>query len=187
MTSAACARSVATLRRRYHVLLALRWTPSGLFLTVFVLLMRERGLTLGEIGVATAAQGVVMLVLELPSGGLADALGRKPVLVLAGILGIASTGVLLAASSVALLAVAFAVQGVSRALDSGPLQSWFIDEALAIDPHADIERDLSRGDVVICAGLGAGALARQRPRPRRRSRSAWARSSRRSSCRSPCR
>ena len=29
----------------------------------------------------TAAQGIVMLFLELPSGGLADALGRKPVLI----------------------------------------------------------------------------------------------------------
>ena len=99
-----------------------------------------------------------MLVLELPSGGLADALGRKPVLVLAGALGIASTGVLLVRPNVALLALAFAVQGVSRALDSGPLQSWFVDEALDADPHADLERDLCRADVVICAAIGAGAL-----------------------------
>ena len=77
-------RRLRRLRRIYHLLLALRWIPTGLLVTVFVLLMTERGLSLAQIGVGTAAQGVTMLLLELPSGGLADSLGRKPVLVLAG-------------------------------------------------------------------------------------------------------
>lgn len=77
------ARGALSIQWRYHVLLALRFAPTGLTITVFVLLLRERGLTLAEIGIGTAAQGLVMLFLELPSGGLADALGRKPVLVLA--------------------------------------------------------------------------------------------------------
>ncbi len=147
-----------TLRRRYHILLALRWVPSGLFMTVFVLLMRSRGFTLAEIGLATATQGLVMLVLELPSGGLADALGRKPVLVVAGALSVLASVLLLAADGVGLLAVVFAIQGVSRALDSGPLQSWFVDAALAADPAVDLERELGRADVVLCGAIGAGAV-----------------------------
>ena len=63
------------LGRRYHLLLVLRFVPIGLAITVFVLLMQDRGLSLAQIGLATAAQGLVMLFLELPSGGLADALG----------------------------------------------------------------------------------------------------------------
>ena len=43
------------------------------------------GLSLAQIGLGTAAQGGVMLFLELPGGGLADALGRKPVLILASL------------------------------------------------------------------------------------------------------
>lgn len=147
-----------SIRRRYHLLLALRFVPTGLFITVFVLLMRDRGLTLAEIGVGTAAQGVVMLVLELPSGGLADALGRKPVLVVAGVVSLLAVGVLLVADTVLLLAMASALQGVHRALDSGPLQAWFIDASLDADPDAEIERDLAHADVVICASIGAGAL-----------------------------
>jgi MFS family permease len=149
---------IRALRRRYLLLLGLRWVPSGLFLTVFVLLMRSRGLSLAEIGVATATQGLVMLVLELPSGGLADALGRKPVLVMAGALAILASALLLVADGVGLLAVVFAIQGVSRALDSGPLQSWFVDAALAADPDTDLERELGRAGVVICGSIGAGAL-----------------------------
>jgi hypothetical protein len=33
---------------------------------------------LGDIGLILATQGFVVLALELPTGGLADALGRRP-------------------------------------------------------------------------------------------------------------
>ncbi len=86
------AHDIRSLTRRFQVLLVLRFVPIGLFVTVFVLLMQDRGLSLGDIGLATAAQGVVMLFLELPSGGLADALGRKPVLLLASVVWVAGDG-----------------------------------------------------------------------------------------------
>ncbi|MFL6204048.1 MAG: MFS transporter [Acidimicrobiales bacterium] len=147
------------LGRRYHLLLALRFVPIGLGITVLVLLMQDRGLSLAQIGVATAAQGLVMLFLELPSGGLADALGRKPVLVISVAVWMLATVIILVAQSVLLFFVAFALMGVFRALDSGPLQAWFIDASLAADPDADLERGLSHADIVICASIGAGALA----------------------------
>lgn len=147
-----------SIRRRFYLLLALRFVPTGLFVTVFVLLMRDRGLTLAEIGVGTAAQGVVMLFLELPSGGLADALGRKPVLLLASVFSISAMSLMLVADSVLLLAAVSALQGIFRALDSGPLEAWFIDASLATDPHVDIEGGLARQNVVICSSIGLGAL-----------------------------
>lgn len=147
-----------SLTRRYHVLLTLRFVPTGLMVTVFVLLLQDRGLSLAEIGLGTAAQGLVMLVLELPSGGLADALGRKPVTVVATLFSMAALAVLLVADTVVLLAAMAALQGVFRALDSGPLQSWFIDGLLAQDTGADLERSLGRSEAVICGSLGAGAL-----------------------------
>ena len=147
-----------SLRRRYHLLLALRWVPSGLFVTVFVLLMRDRGFSLAQIGIATAMQGLVMFVLELPSGGFADAVGRRAALLIAGSLALVATTLLLAADSLVVLAIVFAIQGVARALDSGPLQSWFVDASLELDPEVSIERDLSRADVVICAAIGGGAM-----------------------------
>jgi MFS family permease len=147
-----------SIRRRFYLLLALRFVPTGLTLPVFVLLMLDRGLSLAQIGLGVAAQGVVMLFLELPSGGLADALGRKPVLVLATLFSIVSMSVLLVADTVLLLAVVAGLQGVFRALDSGPLEAWFIDASLVVDPDVDIERGLSRQNVVICTSIGIGAL-----------------------------
>ena len=94
------AADLRSIRRRFYLLLSLRFVPTGLFVTVFVLLMLERGLSLAQIGLGTAAQGVVMLFLELPSGGLADALGRKPVLILATLFSIAAMSLLLVADTV---------------------------------------------------------------------------------------
>jgi predicted MFS family arabinose efflux permease len=120
--------------------------------------MLDRGLSLAQIGLGTAAQGIVMLFLELPSGGLADALGRKPVLVLASLFSIAAMSVLLVADTVLLLALVSALQGVFRALDSGPLESWFIDASRVADPSVDIEGGLARQNVVICTSIGIGAM-----------------------------
>jgi len=129
-----------------------------LFITVFVLLLRDRGLTLAEIGIGTAMQGVVMLFLELPSGGLADALGRKPVLIVANVVSMVAVGLLLVTDTVVLLGLYASLQGVFRALDSGPLEAWFIDASLVADPDVDIERGLARQNVVICSSIGLGAL-----------------------------
>ena len=150
--------SAASVRRRYLLLHGLRWFPVGLMVPVLVLLPLGRGLTLAEIGVVAAMQGLVVLFLELPTGGLADALGRRPVLIAAQVIGIASIAVMTVAHSVALFAVVFLLQGVYRALDSGPLASWYVDASLAEDPKADIETGLSRGGVVIGLAIAGGAL-----------------------------
>ena len=147
-----------SVRRRFLVLLALRWLPSGLMVPVLVLLLLERGLTLAQLGLAFAAQGFVVLILELPTGGFADALGRRRVLLLASVFEVGAIAILIAADSVAVLALAFAFLGVYRALESGPLEAWYVDTAQALDPEADIERGLSLGGIVLGVALGAGSL-----------------------------
>jgi MFS family permease len=146
-------------RTRFLILEALRWFPTGLLLPVFALLPIERGLTLGQLGLAAAVQGAVVLALELPTGGLSDSLGRRPVLLAAGVLSLASLGLLFAAESFALFAAAFAVQGVYRALDSGPLQAWYVDASLAAEPDRDVTAGLSAGAAVTGFAIAAGALS----------------------------
>ena len=74
-------------RTRYLVLVGLRWLPTGLLIPIMVLLALSRGLSLTEIGIVFSLQGLVVLFLELPTGGLTDALGRRPVLILASLVG----------------------------------------------------------------------------------------------------
>ncbi|MEV1146403.1 MFS transporter, partial [Micromonospora sp. NPDC049799] len=150
--------TVHQVRRRYLVLHGLRWLPVGLVIPVTILLMQERGLSLTQIGLAAAAQGLLVLALELPTGGLADALGRRPVLVVAAVVNLASTGLLVVADTFALLVAVWALQGVYRALDSGPLEAWYVDATLAADPDAAYEKGLARGGTVLGLCIAAGAL-----------------------------
>jgi predicted MFS family arabinose efflux permease len=150
--------SAARARRRYLVLIALRWLPTGMLVPVLTLLPLERGLSLSELGLAVAVQGFVVLGLELPTGGLSDSLGRKPVLLAAGGLALVAGGLYFVADTFAMFMAAYAVQGVYRALDSGPLEAWYVDAALADDPDADISHGLSRGGAALGLSLAAGAL-----------------------------
>jgi len=152
------------VRRRFLALTAMRWAPVGLLVPVLVLLALDRGLTLTQVGLAASAQGLVVLLLELPTGGLADAMGRRPVLVVAGAVGIGSTALLLTAQDMTGFALAFVLQGVYRALDSGPLEAWYVDAVHAAEPDAaradrEVERGLSRAGAVLGLALAGGALA----------------------------
>jgi MFS family permease len=151
-----------TIRRRFLLLRALRFLPTGLLIPVTILLLTERGFSLGQIGLVMAAQGVLVLLLELPTGGLADALGRRPVLLAATVIELSSGILLIFAYSLPLLAIVWALQGVYRALESGPLDAWYVDAALAADPDADIEGGLSAGG----AAIGAAIPGRQSMRSR---------------------
>ncbi|MEU4558191.1 MFS transporter [Actinoplanes sp. NPDC023936] len=150
--------TVEQARFRYLFLLGLRWFPVGLTIPVLVLLPLERGLSIAQVGAVAAIQGFTVLVLELPTGGLSDALGRRPVLLIAGVVNLASLAIWSFADSVALFAVVYLLQGVYRALDSGPLEAWYVDHALAADPKADIEGGLSRSGVVLGLAIAGAAL-----------------------------
>ncbi|MEU8282822.1 MFS transporter [Micromonospora sp. NPDC048905] len=152
------ALTVRQVRFRYLTLYGLRWLPTGLIIPVMILLMQERGLSLPQIGLVFSAQGLLVLALELPTGGLADALGRRPVLVVAGALSLVSLALFAVADSFWVFFLVYAVQGIYRALDSGPLESWYVDATLAADPDAEYERGLGYAGTVSGGAIGAGAL-----------------------------
>lgn len=145
--------------RRYVLLTTTRWTPVGLTLGLTVLLPLERGVNLAELGALLAISGFVSLSLELPTGGLADTVGRRPLLVAAGAVAVASTAVFMLADGVLWFAVALVLQGTFRALDSGPLESWFVDTLHAANPEATPERGLSHAATMLGVGIAGGALA----------------------------
>ncbi|MGC4869715.1 MFS transporter [Micromonospora sp. DT53] len=152
------ALTVRQVRRRYLTLYGLRWLPTGLMIPVMILLMQERGLSLPQIGLVFTAQGLLVLALELPTGGLADALGRRPVLLVAGVLSLVSLTLFAVANSFWVFFLVYAVQGIYRALDSGPLESWYVDATLAADSEAEYERGLGHAGAVSGGAIGAGAL-----------------------------
>uniref|UniRef100_UPI0030FBFE06 MFS transporter n=1 Tax=Euzebya pacifica TaxID=1608957 RepID=UPI0030FBFE06 len=149
--------TAADVRRRYLILRATRWLPTGLIVPVFVLVMLDRGLSLGQIGLVVAGQGIAVMALELPTGGLADAIGRRRVLVAASAVELAAGLLFLVADSMLLLLAFWVLEGIYRALESGPLDAWFVDRSQAVDPDADLERGLSTAGVVLGLAIAVGA------------------------------
>jgi MFS family permease len=146
-------------RRHYLILSALRWFPVGLVVPVMVLLFRARGLDLVEISILVACYGVTTAVCELPTGGLTDVVGRRPILVAAAVLFVAHALLHGLGQSLPVLAMGSIIGGLARALDSGPLQAWYVDAVHSVDPKADLKPGLARALAVEAAALGTGALA----------------------------
>ena len=150
--------TVASAERRYVALTALRWFPLGISIPVTVLLASARGLSAADIGVVFAVHSVVALTLELPTGGLADAIGARPVLVLSALLQIAGLLTLAVAHNLLAFGAAFALVGAGRALDSGPLEAWYVEAVHLHDDGADVTAGLARAAVANSAGLAFGAV-----------------------------
>ncbi|WP_454850684.1 MFS transporter [Promicromonospora soli] len=148
----------ARARQVFLLLTLTRWFPVGMIVTVTTLLPLERGLSVPEALTALAVTGFTVFVLELPTSGLADALGRKPLLIAAGVLQVAAAVLFLTAQSFWAFALAAAVTGMFRALDSGPLEAWFVDTVHATTPAADVDRPLAAHSTVLGASIAAGAL-----------------------------
>ena len=151
--------TAAGARRTLLLLTATRWFPVGLTIGVTTLLMLQRGMSLAQLGVILSMQGFVVLGLELPTGGLADAVGRRPVLLVATLVGLAAGLVFITARTFGAFVVALLLQGVFRALDSGPLEAWYVDTARAADPAVKVERTLAHAGAVLGVAIAAGALA----------------------------
>jgi len=150
--------TVRSATRRLVGLTALRWLPVGLTTPITVLLAQARGLTLGEIGVLFTVHGVLVVTLELPTGGLADVLGRRPVVVAGALLHIASCLLFATATSFAGFLVGIGALGLGRVLDSGPAEAWYVDNVHRIDPAADVAPGLSKHAAADGASLAVGAV-----------------------------
>jgi len=150
--------TVAQATRRYVGLTALRWLPVGITIPVSVLLALSRGLSLAEVGAVFVVHSTTVVLLELPTGGLADAVGRRPVLVVSGLLHVGACAAFATADSVPGFVLATFLLGAGRALDSGPLQAWYVDAVHQVDPRADVTPGLSRGGAADCLALSAGTV-----------------------------
>ena len=114
-------------RRTLVTLTVLRQASTGLVLTTWLLTAGARGLDAGQLGLLVAVTAVGTAVLELPTGGLADVVGRRTVLLAAATASLLACLLLAVAGSPATFAAAAGCLAVSAALASGPLEAWFVD------------------------------------------------------------
>ena len=150
--------ALRSVRRTYYFVTSLTWFGNILPMAIGVLFVQSRGFSLLDVGLFTAVYSLTVALLEVPTGGLADTIGRKRVALLAGILAMVSSAVLLVTFSMPVLLAYSVVFGASRALGSGALEAWFVDAQQAIDPDVDLQPPFAIAGTFELFALAAGTL-----------------------------
>ncbi len=130
----------------------------GLTVSVVALALIDRGMDLFQISLLFGAYSVTTLTMELPFGGLADGVGRKPVFLAAVGASLISLALFLSSSNFYVLALSFAFIGFGRALRSGTLDAWFIEHFKAKAQNVDVQPALAKAQWANGMGLAFGAI-----------------------------
>jgi MFS family permease len=149
------------LRRRLVPLYAAVFLQNlALWVPIEKLFMTTIGFSPASIGLMAAVYAVIVPVLEVPSGVLADRWSRRGVLILASIAAILSVLIGGLSQSVAVYMVAAGFLGVFFALQSGTLESVVYDTVLEEAGASDaFEKIMGRVRLVESVALVASALA----------------------------
>ena len=143
----------------YSLNQGLHWFSLGIIIPVMILALLDFGFNIGQIGIAMAVMSAAVMLLELPTGGFADTIGRKRIYMISVLFYI--TGYLLmlfAVQFVQLIGVVVLI-GMGRALSSGSIDAWFIDEHKRLGGEEEVlQKDLAGAGIIIPAALGAGTL-----------------------------
>lgn len=144
--------------RRYYLVTTTRWLPVGFVVGIFVLVQTNRGLSIAQAATIGSVMGIACFLLELPTSGFADAVGRRPVYLAAAAINVVAITAYAVAQSFWAFVVAGALMGAFRALDSGPLEAWFVDTVHATTPGVDVDRQLSRAGSILGVAIAVGAV-----------------------------
>ncbi|MVO16134.1 MFS transporter [Parasedimentitalea huanghaiensis] len=130
----------------------------GLTVAVVALALTDRGMDLFQISLLFGVYSLTTLAMELPFGGLADSIGRKPVFLAAVVASMVSLVLFLSTSDFYVLGLSFAFIGFGRALRSGTLDAWFVETFKAAAPNVDIQPALAKAQWANAIGLAVGAV-----------------------------
>ena len=111
-----------------------------------------------QISLLFGLYALTTMAMELPFGGLADSIGRKPVFLTAVVASLISLALFLSTSDFYVLALSFAFIGFGRALRSGTLDAWFVETFMATAPNVDVQPALAKAQWANAVGLAIGAV-----------------------------
>jgi len=151
-------QSIKSIQRIYLLVISLFWLATALPISLLVLFAQARDLDLFQVGIVMGLYSLTIVVLEVPTGGLADTIGRKRVAILAYSVTLLSGIVLLGAFSFPIFLFGFMLSGVGRALSSGALDAWFVDALKAADPEIDLQPAFAKVGTYSLLSLGMGTL-----------------------------
>ena len=144
-----------TLAGLYTLSAAAIWGVNTLFLL-------DAGLSFFEVFAANAAFSAGMVVFEVPTGVVADTLGRRVSFLLSVAVLVATTLLYVALAEIGAGVVAFAVVSVAMGLGftfySGAMEAWLVDALAATGYTGVLDRVFARGQQVTGAAMLIGTV-----------------------------
>ena len=102
----------------------------GMIVPVMSLIYLEHGASIENLAIFITIYSITVIVLEVPSGMMADVLGRKKIFILSHIALMVYYITTLYSNSAVLLVFANLFHGIGRAFGSGSLEALLIDKAI---------------------------------------------------------
>lgn len=134
----------------------------GLQLPILVALPLSRGLSLAQIGILEAILAVVLFCFEIPSGYVADKLGRKYAMVMSSIAFATSYGLFAVAQNFTAFIVPFMLMGIGFAILSGADEAYLFDALKEKKREKEYRRWYGRltvvDELVTTVGLGVSTV-----------------------------
>lgn len=137
---------------------SVHWFIVGLYSPVMVLFLLDNGLDSLQVGTVVGAYSGALILLELPTGGLSDSIGRKRVYLISLVVQLTAITCLIISHNFGGLLLGFFLIGTARALSSGTIDAWFVDEFKRTEPNGNLQKALAKANVFIPVGIAAGAL-----------------------------
>lgn len=143
----------------YSLILFLNSYLSGLLVPVLSLLLLDKGASLSNLSIILGLYAFTVIILELPTGIIADVFGRKKSFCLSVIVSILSLITLLFGRGIIFLCFGMMLYGFSRALASGSFDAMFIDYYIDNYGKDKLHNITTRLSVLEALGMSAGALS----------------------------
>jgi MFS family permease len=146
----------------YYVLSGLYTLSAAAIWGVNTLFLLDAGLNFFEVFIANGAYSLGTVLFEVPTGVVADTLGRRISFLLSVAVLAAATGVYVGLAQVGAGVVAFALASIGMALGftfySGAMEAWLVDALNATGYRGLLDRVFARGQQVTGAAMLVGTV-----------------------------
>lgn len=142
----------------YSLIVFLNSLSMGMIIPVLSLLLIDKGASLSNLSIIMGIYSFSVVVFELPTGILADVIGRKKIFCFSLIVSSLVFFILLIGKGILVLCIGIAMYGLSRALSSGSFDALFIDSYIDSYGKDKLHKITTRLSVLDAVGLSIGAL-----------------------------
>ena len=154
--------AATSLVRRYYVYSGIYTLAASIIWGINTLFLLDAGLSIGEVFLANSAFSVGVMAFELPTGVVADLIGRRPSLLLSvAVLGATTLGYVgLAELDAGLLpfAAVSVLMGLGFTFYSGAMEAWLVDGLRFHNYDGELDQVFGRGQMIGGAAMLVGTV-----------------------------